>query len=373
MLKIILIVILLLLLAEGALIYFSTDRLAQFGALPEGERLKRIKSSPNSNGREFFNHQKVSLNFGLGDYWAMTKRYFSGDEVRTPEAEIPVVKRAKADYSVAPESGLRVTWLGHSTALLEIDGAVVLTDPVWAERASPSRMFGPKRFHPPPLALADLPRLDAVIISHDHFDHLDKDAVIALARTGVGFVTPLGVGSHLESWGIKAAQITELDWSESHTTQSGLILTATPSLHFSGRGLIKKNRTLWASWALKGPVHRVFFSSDMGTYDRIAEIGTEHGPFDLTLIEVGAYNKLWPEVHLTPEAAVRAHQDLRGDLFIPIHWGTFNLAFHGWRDPPDRALAEAERTGVRIAIPKPGQIVEPASPPTVETWWREVE
>ena len=288
---------------------------------------------------------------------------------------MPIVTLTRADFAQPPASGLRATWLGHSTVLVEIDGARILTDPVWARRASPSSLVGPKRFHPPPLPIEELPPLDAILASHDHYDHLDRDVVRALAgsttQTKLRWIVPLGVGAHLEKWGVSADRITELDWSES-TTVGPLTITATPARHFSGRGITDRNHTLWASFAVAGPRHRVFHSGDTGPFAGFLDIGNTHGPFDLTFIKIGAYGDGWPDIHLTPEQAVEANGKLRGRLLLPIHWGTFNLAYHAWDDPVERVVAAATATGTRLVVPKPGESIEPAAAGPVVPWWRAV-
>ena len=267
---------------------------------------------------------------------------------------------------------LAVTWLGHATALVEIDGHRLLTDPVWSQRCSPSRALGPQRLHPPPLPIESLPALDAVLISHDHYDHLDMHTVRALARTQrAPFITPLGVGAHLREWGIPASRVVELDWNAS--VQIGeLRLACTPARHLSGR-FLSRNNTLWASFAVVGPEHRVYFGGDTGYTGSFSDIGTEHGPFDLTVLPIGAYNKSWPDIHMNPEEALRAHRDLNGDnsgVLMPIHWATFRLAPHPWAEPAERLTEAAAAEGVEIAVPKPGGRVVVGRVPKVEHWWR---
>jgi len=267
---------------------------------------------------------------------------------------------------------LAVTWLGHATALVEIDGHRLLTDPVWSQRCSPSRALGPQRLHPPPLPIESLPALDAVVISHDHYDHLDMHTVRALARTQrAPFITPLGVGAHLREWGIPASRVVELDWNAS--VQIGeLRLACTPARHLSGR-FLSRNNTLWASFAVVGPEHRVYFGGDTGYTGSFSDIGTEHGPFDLTVLPIGAYNKSWPDIHMNPEEALRAHRDLNGDnsgVLMPIHWATFRLAPHPWAEPAERLTEAAAAEGVEIAVPKPGGRVVVGRVPKVEHWWR---
>jgi L-ascorbate metabolism protein UlaG (beta-lactamase superfamily) len=353
----------------------STGWLDALGAAPKGERLARILRSPNYKDGAFRNLPESTRLTAKVSNRNMLRRWLGGHEQRVPPGSMPIVRLTKADFAVPPASGLRATWLGHSTVLVEIDGARVLFDPVWARRASPSSIIGPKRFFPPPLALEDLPPLDAIVASHDHYDHLDRGVVRALARSPAQararFIVPLGVGAHLERWGVAPERITELDWSES-TTLGALMFTATPARHFSGRGFNDRNHTLWASWSVTGPAHRVFHSGDTGPFSGFGTIGAAHGPFDLTLIKIGAYDDMWPDIHLTPEQAVDANSKVGGKMMLPIHWGTFNLAFHAWDEPAERVVAAAVASGTQLVMPKPGESIEPATPKPIERWWRGV-
>ena len=304
-----------------------------------------------------------------GSYREMARRQFFGRERRTPAGGIPVVPRMKSDYSTPPASGLRATWIGWASVLVEIDGRILLTDPVWSERCSPSTLVGPKRFHPPPIALDELPHVDLVVISHDHYDHLDMTTVQALGSRGTHFAVPLGIGAHLERWAVPSSQIHELDWNDTFHL-GDLSVTSTPARHYSGRNPLHGNETLWTSWVIRGPHHRVFFSGDSGYSTAFADIGKHYGPFDLTLIKIGASDPTWSEIHMTPEEAVQTHRDLLGGVMLPVHWGTFNLAFHAWKDPVDRAVAAASQTGVHIVVPKPGEFIEPSALPAApEAWW----
>ena len=350
----------------------STGGLDVTGGKPDGERLARMQRSPNFRDGEF--HNPDTTRFGLeGSVWESLQRWLFGPEQRHPPAPIPTVALTRASFATPPASGLRATWLGHSTVLVEIDGARLLFDPVWARRASPSRIVGPERFFEVPLPIAEIPPLDAVVASHDHYDHLDRDVVKALAKAQpkLRFIVPLGVGAHLEKWGVAANRITDLDWWES-TTLGALTLTATPARHFSGRGLSDKNHTLWASWSVKGTTHNVFHSGDTGPFAGFADIGSRQGPFDLTLIKIGAYGEGWPDIHVTPEQAVDAHATLRGRSLLPIHWSTFNLAYHSWDEPAERVVAAAVRHGTKLFMPRPGESIEPDSVPKQDFWWRNV-
>ena len=347
----------------------STDWFVSLGGRASGPRLDRMRRSRQWSGGRFVN--AVPTHTMLPENYARTiHMQIAGTEVRYPRRAIPVERRVRADFETAPESGLRATWMGHASALVEIDGIRVLTDPVWSERVSPSTLFGPRRFFEPPIALDELPSIDAVVISHDHYDHLDMEAVKTLARRGALLFVPLGVGAHLEKWGVPAGRIRELDWGE-RISLGGVTLAATPARHFSGRRVGDGNATLWCSWVIASDRHRVYYSGDSGYFDGYREIGKEHGPFDLTLMSAGAYSPTWPLIHMTPEELVQAHVDLRGGLLLPVHWATFNLAFHGWSEPAVRTLTAAARLGARVTVPRPGQMVEPARPPEVEEWWRE--
>ena len=354
-----------LIMATGA----SSGWFAAFGGRASGERLERMRRSPRFVDGKFRNPVPTQM-MAPGTLWEMLHHQFFGKEQRVPPGPLPVVMHAGADYASPPASGLRVTWIGHASTLIEIDSARVLTDPIWSERCSPSTLVGPRRFHPPPIALAELPPIDAVVISHDHYDHLDMATIQALAARGTRFAVPLGVGAHLERWGVAAGQISELDWEES-VQVAGLTITATPARHYSGRNPLRGDQTLWASWVIKGPAHRIWFSGDTGYFDGFKAVGQKHGPFDLTLIKIGACDKTWPDIHLSPEEAVQAHQDLGGGgLLLPVHWGTFNLAFHAWNDPAERVVAAARQSGAALAVPRPGEWVEPSRPQPLETWWR---
>ena len=283
-----------------------------------------------------------------------------------PEQATPVQALSRADLLAAPDRTLYR--LGHSTVLLKLRGRFWLTDPVFAERASPLRWLGPKRFHAPPIALEALPEIEAVILSHDHYDHLDHDAVLALAPKVKHFLTPLGVGQRLIDWGIAAAKVQQLDWWQA-TELAGLRLVATPAQHFSGRTPFDGNRTLWASWVLMDDEMRLFFSGDSGYFDGFKAIGQRFGPFDLTLVETGAYDRRWPYVHMQPEESLQAHLDLGGRRLLPIHNGTFDLAMHRWQDPLERISALARLRGVDLATPMMGAPLDLQAPAPTPAWW----
>ncbi|KUN80649.1 MBL fold metallo-hydrolase [Streptomyces bungoensis] len=348
-----------------------------FGAEPRGERLARIRRSPHFEDGVFQNPGGTARTRPSGSTLDIAKVFFDKDTrpLRAPRGTVPVHATTFADLARPPATGLRVTWLGHSSVLAEIDGHRVLFDPVWGERCSPFPFAGPKRLHPVPLPLAALGPVDVVVISHDHYDHLDMPTIKALAGTDTLFAVPLGVGAHLEHWGVSPDRLRELDWHES-TRVGGLTLTATPARHFCGRGLRNTQHTLWASWAVAGEEHRVYHSGDTGYFEGFRDIAAAHGPFDATMIQVGAYSEFWPDIHMTPEEGVRAHLDLQGGtphgVLLPIHWGTFNLAPHAWAEPGEWMLAAAGAVGQAVAVPVAGQPFEPAGDVPTRPWWREV-
>ena len=337
-----------------------------FGGTPRGDRLARMQASPQWREGRFRNALPTLTSPSartILDFWT------TGRAVRTPTAPVPTVTRTRADFD-APQS-LRLTWLGHSTTLVEIEGRRFLTDPVFGPTASPGRAFGVARFFEPPLPLAELPAVDAVVLSHDHYDHLDAGTVRQLAARVPRWVAPLGVGAHLERWGVPAGRITELDWWD-ETEVGGVRLVCTPSRHFSGRSVTDRDQTLWCGWAFVGDRHRVYSTGDGAFSPDFARVGERLGPFDAALVEIGAYSPAWPDVHMGPEQAVQAHLAARGGLLVPVHWATFNLAFHGWTEPVERLLAASAAAGVRVAVPRPGESVGPADPPGVIRWWPEV-
>ncbi len=341
-----------------------------FGSRAHGLRLERMKSSPRFDGEVFLNTQPVKQGLKSGTVLPTLAEYLRGGQQRTPTSALPVQSPLRG-WAKPIETGLRATWLGHSTVLVEIDGVRVLTDPVWGERASPASFAGPKRFHPAPVAISSLPPLDAVIISHDHYDHLDHPTILELGRLDVPFITSLGVGAHLEAWGIPAARITELDWWEQTTLpRGGVTITAAPSQHFSGRGFGDRNRTSWSSFHVRGPKHAFFFSGDTGLTPEYAEIRERLGPSDLVMLEVGAFHPAWGDIHLGPANALAAHQLLGGGAFLPVHWGTFNLALHAWDEPPETLLRLAPAMGAQLVMPRLGEPVEPSRVERVDPWWR---
>lgn len=347
--------------------FVSTDHLRGFGAGPTAAERKRFEASPHFVDGAFVNDERTEM---MKDgSWDATKQWFVGDEMRAPTCPLPIDGSTAAQLKTAPPSGLRITWLGHSTTLIEIDGKRFLTDPTWSERASPSRWAGPKRFHPPPLALEDLPPIDAVLISHEHFDHLDMETVRALSTRGIGFVVPLGIAAHLVAWGVPRARISEHDWWERERV-GDVELVSTPARHFNGRGIPFRVGTFWTSWSILGPKHRVFFSGDTGIADAFTEVGERLGPFDVALLEIGQHHPSWGDIHLGPFGALEVHRRLRAKRLFPIHWATFELALHPWSEPAETLTVEATKRGVSLVTPRLGEPVEPTLGRSTSAWWR---
>lgn len=346
-----------------------TLSLPTFGGTIEGERLARIEAHPAFRDGAFVNAepQAPSSFADLGSFLSESVLY---DEIRVPRVPIPVMPVAPSTLELQSTRSLRAFWIGHAGAWVEIDGLRLLIDPVFSEYASPFA-FGPRRFHPPPIALAALPPVDAVLISHDHYDHLDMATVRRLAERGTHFFVPLGVGAHLERWAVPGAQIHELAWWEEETL-GGVRIVSTPNRHYSGRGLTDHRTTLWSSWSVVGPEHRIFYSGDTGYSALFREIGARLGPFDMSFVKIGAYGPgaSWLDIHMDPEDAVRVHQDVRAERMFPVHWGTFNLAYHDWFEPIERATAAAAEAQVDLVTPRVGEMVPGAGPFASEAWWR---
>jgi len=319
------------------------------------------------SGRKFRNAARLRR-MGLGQTLKiMWKVLFDKPDDTAPRYEIAVRALTNAELLAAPDN--TIYRLGHSTVLLKLNKEFWLTDPVFSERASPVQWAGPARFHPTPIGIDELPPIRGVILSHNHYDHLDYAAVRKLAARTDYFITPLGVGDTLLKWGVPAEKVRQLDWWQS-TVAGGIGLTATPAQHFSGRTPFDGNETLWASWVIDTGAYRIFFSGDSGYFKGFKEIGEQYGPFDLTLMETGAYDPMWPDVHMQPEETLQAHIDLRGQVMLPIHNGTFDLALHSWQDPFERITELAAQRKQTLATPAIGEALSLVQPDATNPWWR---
>lgn len=315
-----------------------------------------------------FANTELEYKSGLGDMFGIMKAYFTTERANpTPTIEVPV--HAMTATQLLEEQDDVIYRLGHSSVLMKLDGKLVMTDPVFSERASPVQWAGPKRFHQTPITLQDLPNIDVVVISHDHYDHLDKASIKELGdKVGI-FLVPLKVGQLLVNWGVPKEKVIELDWWESHSVD-GIEYTLTPTQHFSGRGLTDRDATLWGSWVINAQQNKVFFSGDSGYFNGFKEIGEKYGPFDFTMIETGAYNDLWSDIHMFPEQSVQAHIDVQGKVMMPIHNSTFDLSMHDWNEPMQRALDISEERGVMLVSPEIGQRLAIAEPQPAKAWWQ---
>lgn len=357
--------ILLGILVVLALAIYGTLQLPAFGGRFAGERLERMQKSPEFIEGRFQNTPPQNPD---GAFWETVRLYRQG-QIREPQFEVPVIPLAPATLNTPAADGLRAIWFGHSSVLVEIGGVRVMTDPVLSDRVSPLPI-GPKRLHAPPIALADLRGIDAVLISHDHYDHLDMQTIQHLAAQGTQFYVGLGIGAHLERWQVPAAQIYEMDWWESLELKS-VTIHCTPARHYSGRKW-QDNSTLWASWVVKGAQHSFYYSGDTGYADHFRTIRARLGRTDLNLIKVGAYGTppSWLDIHMEPESAVRANQDLGGGVLLPVHWATFNLSYHAWDEPILRTLRAAKAEQVQVVAPRVGEVVEVGQPFNNVEWYQ---
>jgi L-ascorbate metabolism protein UlaG (beta-lactamase superfamily) len=323
--------------------------------------------SPQQHDGRFHNVTEASPP-GFGKTLAIAWRFlFLKADDTVPPQPVPVQPLTAAQLQAAPDGTLYR--LGHSTLLMKLNGAFWLTDPVFSERASPLQWMGPRRFHAPPIAMADLPPIEGVILSHDHYDHLDHDAILELAPKVRHFIAPLGVGDRLVDWGVDAAKVRQLDWWQA-TELGGLTLVAVPAQHFSGRSINDRNRTLWVSWVILGDGLRLFFSGDTGYHAGFRAIGERYGPFDVTMLETGAYDRAWSAMHMQPDETLQAHIDLRGRWLVPVHNGTFDLAMHAWDDPFMRIVGLGDARGVPVATPMMGEALSLRQPQRGSPWWQ---
>ena len=342
--------------------------LPQFGQQPRGNYKLNIMKSKNYMKNKFQNKGGITTNMNFFKILPLLPKWFSGKGENKPSWDIPVLIRHKAEFNKLNDSSVRLTWFGHSAYMVELDNVRLFIDPMLGPASSPFSFFS-KRFNKTlPMGADDLPQLDAVLFTHDHYDHLDYGTILKLKEKVKKFFVPLGVGSHLVKWGVDINNITEMDWWD-EVEFNGLTLVCTPAQHFSGRGLTDRDKTLWCSYVIKGKTRKLFFNGDSGYFEGFKEISNKYGPFDICMMECGQYNELWKEIHMMPEETVKAHIDLKGNLLVPIHWGAFSLSLHKWTEPVERLLKAAEQENIPVATPMIGEsIVYPGLIPN-KKWW----
>ena len=343
---------------------------APLGTRPSDEDIKRFTFSKNYDAetRQFQNripNIMEAMNKRIYN-WDSVKDWMNGVEQGRPPQRMPVVVSDLNAFK-NKKDGLKIIWLGHSSFMLSMNGAVILVDPVFSDSASPVS-FAVKRFQEPPIPIDKLPFIDYILISHDHYDHLDMETIQHFKERSTQFVVPLGVKGHLIGWGVKPERIFEKDWWE-EAVFSQVTFTATPAQHFSGRDGIHPNETLWASWVIHSPDHKVYFSGDSGYDTHFKTIGAKLGPFDVVFLDSGQYNKKWREVHMMPEEAVKAAQDLNAKYHFPVHWGMFELALHNWDEPVRRVMAAQNDESVPVLTPKLGEMLQLPDPAAQTRWW----
>jgi L-ascorbate metabolism protein UlaG (beta-lactamase superfamily) len=360
-LKVLLSVILILVVA--IFLFMQQD---SFGRLPSGSRAGRIAQSPNYKNGKFQNLVETPALAPNTSYVTLFAKFFASSPDKEPLRPLPTLK---TDLKSIPAEKPTIIWFGHSSYLISINGRKILADPVFSERASPVQYTGPKNY--PGTALykpEDFPDLDVIVISHDHYDHLDYNTILTLREKTKIFCVGLGVGEHLEQWGVKPEQIREFDWWEAEEVLEGVHLTSTPARHFSGRGF-SRNKTLWSSFVLETGGLKIFIGGDSGFDDAFKDIGEKFGPFDIAMLECGQYDVQWPFIHMMPEETVQAALDLRAKVFLPVHWGKFTLANHPWRDPIQRAVKHALANNANVTTPKIGEPIILGESLPFEEWW----
>ncbi|MNK08071.1 metal-dependent hydrolase [compost metagenome] len=345
---------------------FSSHAQAQ-GAEPvsKSSKYQNYSAELKQYTNPFLEQRKRDM--GFLDMFGVLKQMFI-DRVSRGPSSIPQVKPDMVEF-LKPSSHLKFIWFGHSTLLFNLDGKTILVDPVFSDYAFSMDLFV-KRFQAPAATLEELPPIDLILISHNHYDHLDEKTIkFFAAKEKTRFLLPTGVGAELVEWGISKDRMTELNWDES-ATEFGIKFTATPAQHFSGRGLFDKNKTLWASWVVQGQNDKIFYSGDSGYAEHFREIGNQYGPFDITFIENGQYNERWLDVHMLPEESIQAHIDLKGKVFVPVHWGMFALALHPWSEPVEKTSALAAEKGISYLSPLLGQAVTLGEKTETTAWWK---
>jgi len=335
------------------------------------EREARIQSSPQFQNGKFVNPNGVALKLFSKETWDVAKDYIFTERIDPKPLVDPHIHRLHPEqWKNHQAEDFYFSWLGHSSLLISMESQRILIDPVLEERASPFSWIGPRRFHPSPITAGELPDIDVVLITHDHYDHLEKATLVAIKKKVARFIVPLGIGSLLENWGINSSKITELDWWESYSSGS-LTFYATPAVHYANRGLLDTNQRLWCSWSVLGEKKKAFISGDSGYFNGFRNIGERLGPFDVTFLKIGAYSDkgTWRALHMTPEEAGQQHLDVKGQLLVPLHWATFDLALHPWYEPVERLVTFSEQESIILVTPKVGEKIKLRGQPNTDHWW----
>jgi L-ascorbate metabolism protein UlaG (beta-lactamase superfamily) len=359
---------LLILIAVLVVVFLFITFHPVFGSNPSKETKSKYSSLKHYSNGTFVNQITTEMATDFRSMLPVLKEFLKGNPNRQPDHPIPIkpLKLSKQNTSQTT----KVTWFGHSSLLLEIDNKRILLDPMYGKAPSPIPWFGNKRYSKElPFSVDELPQIDLVILSHDHYDHLDYGTIKKLKSKVNQFFVPLGVSNHLERWGVEPERIQECNWWE-EVVAAGLTLVCTPARHFSGRSLTNRNSTLWCSWVIKGQETKIYFSGDSGYGPHFKEIGENYGPFDLTLMECGQYHEKWAAIHMMPEETVKAHLDVRGKMMIPIHWGAFTLSLHDWTDPVERAVKAANVNNVMISTPQIGETISLDDEHPRSKWWK---
>lgn len=354
--------------AAIVLILYLFFQQPSFGKNPSGKRLARIKNSPNYKCNSFQNLSETpTMQPGVTTSRIIREMIFTKHPNRSPHKALPFIKPS---YFLQPGTVPEITWFGHSSYLLQVDDVNILVDPVFSERVSPVSYAGSKAFEGSNVfSVDDLPGIDIIVITHDHYDHLDYSVIRKLKNYVPLFITPLGVGAHLEYWGVPAKKIIELDWWGNYTSKDGLEFIAAPARHFSGR-TFKRNKTLWSSFVLIGKNSKIYIGGDSGYDAHFAETGKKFGPFDLAILEDGQYNEMWPHIHMFPEETVKAAIDLKAKALLPVHWGKFSLSIHPWHEPIIRVIKAANETGLNIIHPSLGERISINRTDNNNEWWK---
>ncbi len=343
----------------------SSQLLSAFGKSPSGDRFHRILRSANFKQGAFQNISPTPVMLPNASMLKVTKQFIFKQEQVKPAAPIPSVHtNLKRLHSAEPT----LVWFGHSSYMILSKGFNILVDPVFSGNASPVSFFGKSFEGSDVYDHEDMPVIDLLVITHDHYDHLDQKTIQSLNPKVKQFITPLGVGEHLEYWGVKPEKITELDWQEEKAIEEGVKLTATSARHFSGRAF-KRGRTLWAAYVLELHGYKILLGGDSGYDTHFKDIGEQYGPFDLAILEAGQFGENWPHIHMFPEETVRAAMDLKTKALLPVHWGKFVLSTHRWNAPIEGVVSHAKLHNLSVLTPQIGESVQIGAENITKAWW----